>query len=398
MNLKQEKNRIQSATGENGKTVKLRASVKNFGKNLVHRETHRKQKYLVCFGLRIPYTTHVEDGKFKRKKYINLLGVEFCYKTFPLRDMEPENPNTKFVYEPNSQIMAYLMEDRLTPDIQRIHCEQKAYKQLGYFPDLRNPRTLNEKMIWLALHYRNPEMAIAVDKATAKGWISARVGCEFVVPLIGVYTDVNDIDFHSLPNRFVAKLNDGWGADKVMIVRNKANLNIDRAKAVLSSWLYPWKNYYYQNLCITDQKMEKPKIVIEEYMEADDNSGILTDFKIHCCNGEPRFALVVSNRGTKEQTRTFVDMRWNVMPVRYVGYPIANPVASPQNLETMLMLARVLSKGFPLVRVDFYESGGRVYVGEMTFLPGLFLPVSSKEWDLKLGNYLDLSDLLEQTN
>ena len=201
-------------------------------------------------------------------------------------------------------------------------------------------KSFNEKIIWLALNYKNPNIAIAADKAKAKHWISERVGSEYVIPLIGVYDDVNAIDFKQLPQRFVAKLNDGWGADNVMVVIDKNKLNIDKTKAILSSWLYPWKNYYYQNMCITDEKMEKPTIIIEEYVEQK-GSESLDDFKFYCCNGEPKFALVVTGRGTSSQTRSFVDMNWNILPVERAGKPSCNIPQKPQCFGKMLDLVSV---------------------------------------------------------
>ena len=57
----------------------------------------------------------------------------------------------------------------------------------------------------------------------------------------------------------------------------------------------------------------------------------------------------------------------------------------------MLELAEKLAKPFPFVRVDFYEIGDRVLLGEMTFYPGggllAFDPV---EWDYRLGDMFAL--------
>ena len=39
----------------------------------------------------------------------------------------------------------------------------------------------------------------------------------------------------------------------------------------------------------------------------------------------------------------------------------------PATLPLMLEAAASLSEGFPEVRVDFYEAGGKLYFGEMTF-------------------------------
>ena len=54
-------------------------------------------------------------------------------------------------------------------------------------------------------------------------------------------------------------------------------------------------------------------------------------------------------------------------------------------------VAEKLAEDIPFVRVDFYETGGRLYFGEMTLYPagGLeeFVPA---EWDRILGGWLRL--------
>ena len=382
--------RLKKALKKTGQKLRRAgAKVKHF---LAHKEKFEKNKYLCILGLRFPYETHIERTEKEDRKYIHILGIEFCYKKLPLNMSEDINTNVTFKYVENKPEMAYLMEGKLTPQTKRVHCEQKAYKQLGYFPNLKNPRSLNEKIIWLALNYKNPVIAVAADKGKAKEWVSQRVGSQYVVPLIGVYDDVNDIDFGAMPNRFVAKLNDGWGAEKVMIIRDKSVIDVDKVKAVLSSWLYPWNNYYYMNMCIIDEKMEAPAIVIEEYIE-DTKSNVLDDYKFYCCNGEPKFALVVTGRGSKDQKRAFVDMDWNIMPFRRKGYKSETRVDRPQCLNEMKELARRLSADVPFVRVDFYEVDGRPFVGELTFTPGMFLKFEPQEWDFKLGEYLSLPQI-----
>ncbi len=298
-------------------------------------------------------------------------------------------------FEALSPRMAYMMEDKITYEMKKHYIEQKAYKQMKYFPNLDHPKSFNEKLLWLALNYKNPIHHIASDKALAKEWISQRIGEEYVVPMLGAYNNVNDIDFDALPNRFVMKANEGWGADQVIIVKDKSKTDIDRLKALAASWLYPWSSYYYFNMCITDEKPEKPLVIFEEFLE---NGGkqYLNDYKFYCCNGQVKFALVVTDRGSSEQTRTFVDADWNVLPVRRAG-KFSNAVPEkPKNLEKMFELARILCSEVPFVRIDFYNLDGKIYVGEMTFTPGLFLRLEPKEWDFKLGNYLDLTDAMRE--
>ena len=302
--------------------------------------------------------------------------------------------NTEDYFDPLSPKEAYMMEKRITPVMQRMYCMQKAYAQLGYLPDLDDPKSFNEKIIWLALNYKNPDIRIAADKFAAKEYIASRIGGEYVVPLLGAYRDVAQIDFSALPNKFVAKSNCGWGSDQVVIVTDKSTYCIDHLKVMMTTWLYPWCTYYYQNMCITDEKIE-PIIVIEELLESEE-SGSVDDYKFYCCNGEPKFALVVSDRKARAQTRTFVDMDWNCIPVMRKGKKTAAHPKRPAGLKEMKRLCRILAKDFPLVRIDFYEINGRVYVGELTFTPGMFLGFKPIEMDYKLGEYLDLSEYLNE--
>ena len=294
-------------------------------------------------------------------------------------------------YEPLTPKEAFMMEDKITMQMQRQYCVEKAYAQMGYYPDLDNPKSFNEKIIWLALNYKNPDIKIAADKHTAKEYIASKVGEEYVVPLIGAYDDVSEIDFESLPDKFVAKANDGWGNNAVQLVENKATCCIDYLKAQMSTWLYPWASYYYQNMCITDEKVV-PKIIIEPLLEAEEG---ISDYKFYCCNGKAKFALIVSDRNSKVQTRTFVDMNWEPIPVFRKGKKTASDPKKPENLDKMIELCEILSKDFPLVRIDFYEVDGKVLVGEMTFCPGMFLGLRPIEMDFKLGELLNLDEYMK---
>ena len=58
----------------------------------------------------------------------------------------------------------------------------------------------------------------------------------------------------------------------------------------------------------------------------------------------------------------------------------------------MVKLAKKLSKGFPHVRVDFYEANDRVYFGELTFYDmGGYLKLKPENWEYEWGDLIDLS-------
>ncbi len=297
-------------------------------------------------------------------------------------------------FEQPSPREAYTMEKSLTVAEKQHFCERKGFAQLHYWPNLKNPKTYNEKIIWLALHYTNPLVAQCTDKFGMKEYVREVLGEEYVVPEIGVYTDVNDIDWNALPESFVIKSTAGWGNKQVILVKNKLYYGEDMLRASVAEWLYPWNTYYYQNMCITDEKVV-PRILIEEMLVDSENPDLrINDYKLYCSFGKVKYALIVSGRGTDVETRTFVDVdTWEPLPVRRRGENRSSKVARPAGFDEMLSAAEKLSKDFPLLRADFYEVDGRVYVGEMTFHPGMFLKLEPVEWDEKMGDFIDLGKI-----
>ena len=54
----------------------------------------------------------------------------------------------------------------------------------------------------------------------------------------------------------------------------------------------------------------------------------------------------------------------------------------------MLEVAHELSKDFPFVRVDLYNVGGKIYVGELTFYPWSgYVQFTPENFDFELGSY-----------
>ena len=82
---------------------------------------------------------------------------------------------------------------------------------LRYRINLKNPETFNEKLQWLKLNYRLPIQTLCADKLKMRDYIKEKVGEKYVIPVLGVYDDVSEIDFSSLPETFVLKTNHDSG-------------------------------------------------------------------------------------------------------------------------------------------------------------------------------------------
>lgn len=257
--------------------------------------------------------------------------------------------------------------------------------KMGYKLNLKNPQTFNEKLQWLKLYDRNPEYTKMVDKYEVREYIKEKIGEEYLIPLIGVYDNFDDIDFDKLPNQFVIKCNHDSGG--LAICRDKSNFDIVSARKKINASLK--RNYYY---CGREwpYKNVKPKIIIEKYMEDNVNKELI-DYKFMCFDGEPKLSFTCSERYKDGLKVTFFDLDWNKLPFERHYPSSSKKIKKPFNYNLMLKFSKILSDNIPFVRVDWYEINGKLYFGEMTFYPGNgyeeFKPL---EWDKKIGDLIKL--------
>lgn len=264
------------------------------------------------------------------------------------------------------------------------------WKKTGYKLNIKNPKTFNEKIQWLKLFYRNDLMTRIVDKYEFKNYIKEQLGEGYTVPLLGVWDNVNDIDFDKLPNKFVLKCNAQSDSKFIKIVKNKDELDIEALKDEMKYWLNPRKTLK-TSFCWAYYDVPL-RIIAEEYIEQID--GQVYDYKFWCFNGEVKYIQFLTDRNTTGLKMAFYDKEWNKQDFVY-NYPLDNKtVTKPENLDKMISISEQLSKEFPHVRVDFYNIDNKLYVGEMTFYSmGGYCKFNPEEWDNKFGEWLELPEI-----
>ena len=274
---------------------------------------------------------------------------------------------------------AYIKDDETY-----IKWRWKAY--MDYPLNLEEPQSFNEKLQWIKLHDRQPIYSKMVDKYEAKQYVASIIGEEHIIPTIGVYDHVEDINFDALPQQFVLKCTHDSGG--IVICKDKSTFDRDAAIRKLQRGLK--KNYYYQNR-EWPYKNVKPRIIAEQYMDNDGQE--LNDYKVHNFNGEPKVILVCSDRYKESGlAEDFYSCDWQHLDLSRPGLQHSKEVQEkPAELGEMLELAKKLSKDIPFVRTDFYIINHVVYFGEMTFFPACGMkPFVPREWDYKLGSYITL--------
>lgn len=268
----------------------------------------------------------------------------------------------------------------------------KVYAKLVYKAifgeelNLENPCTFNEKLQWLKLYYRKPEFTMMVDKYRVRKYIEKQIGKQYLVPLLGVWKSVDEIDFDTLPNQFVLKCNHDQGS--VMICKDKEHFDIEGAKKFLTRKLS--KNHYW----FTREwpyKNVKPCIICEKYMEDSEGNGSLSDYKVLCFNGEPKLIELHKDRFGKIHTQDFYDANWNRTTIEQACSPLADEVMEkPAFFNEMMDLSRKLSEGLPHIRVDWYYTNHQLYFSELTFYDASGFEPFLDDYDKEIGEWITL--------
>ena len=272
----------------------------------------------------------------------------------------------------------------------------KAYLSLQYWLYMgtrinwKSPETFTEKIQWLKINNRDTILHKLVDKYDVKEYVASIIGEEYIIPSYGVWNNANDIDFDSLPDRFILKCTHSSHAS--VICKDKGTLNIKEAIKLLNINLKTSPYKKYREWAYKDVAQ---RIIAEKFME---NKGEedLTDYKFYCFNGNAHYCQVIKDRSGKESI-DFFDRKWKLQ--EFIGL---NPKAShstkkikkPIEYEKMLEIADKLSAGFPFARIDLYDINNRIYFGEITFYPGAGLGNFNPEfWNKELGNRMIIKQL-----
>lgn len=252
--------------------------------------------------------------------------------------------------------------------------------------NLENPRTFTEKLQWLKLFDRNPLYTELVDKYAVRSYVKETIGKAYLIDLLGVWSEVDDIDFSALPKQFVLKTTHGSGG--VVICEDKSKLDIEKTKSILNKSLE--SNYYWRTREWPYKNIE-PKIICEEYINFGSKSE-LKDYKFMCFNGQPKIIQVMSNRQGGTFDLNHYNLDWKAIDIKRKNISKnIKEIKKPNKLDEMIEVCKKLSKDCPFVRIDLYYVQNEIYFGEITFFPVAgFMDFENEEDDLYLGNLISL--------
>ena len=199
--------------------------------------------------------------------------------------------------------------------------------------NVKNPKRYTEKIQWYKMNCHNPLMSKCVDKYTVRNYVK-KCGLESIlVPLIGVYQNVEDIDFNALPSKFVMKDTLGGGGTAVYLCSDKSEMNETKVKEMLHSWVdskkgkHPGREWVYDN--------RRSRILVENYIDSNFDKGGLIDYKFFCFNGKVAYIYGIADRKIGEGAGLGIyDKDFNLLPyLRADERPLKREINAPKTFQ-----------------------------------------------------------------
>lgn len=255
--------------------------------------------------------------------------------------------------------------------------------------NLKNPKRFSEKIQWLKLNYRNPIMIQITDKYDVRGFVEKRNYSHILNECYGVYNSFDEIDFSLLPNQFVVKDTLGSGSVSVYLVKDKNKVDLKDLEKTVNKWISKKNQKLDDGREWAYRAGKKHRIIIEKYLKQKDED--LVDYKFLCFNGEP-YVIAHDKARFSNHQRSYFDVNWKKLNVKDREHAICDQVIErPENFKEMIKIAKDLSQGFPLLRVDLYNIEGKIVFGELTCYPysGL-VQFEPDEFDYLMGEKIIL--------
>lgn len=256
---------------------------------------------------------------------------------------------------------------------------RRGFKYIyGFRPNTRDPRTYTERMCALMLEPLDPRKTLWADKIAVKPEIAALYP-EIVIPTLWRGRDIREAPLDTLPRPLVIKSNHSTAT--TIFVREGDVLDLEEIHRQTAEWL---ERLHGEGTGERHYLAIPPELLIEPMIG--DGKQPPADLKFFVMRGVARLLQVDLDRGVDHRRALFSP---EGVPLEVgLAYPRPDEFpALPDNLADMVTMAERIGAQFEFARVDLYNVDGRIYFGEVTFLPGAnsekFTP---REFDRELGD------------
>lgn len=230
--------------------------------------------------------------------------------------------------------------------------------------------TFNDKVAYRKFKVKDPIFTEFSDKLRMREYVTDILGPEALPALIKVADEAAAFGELTGPFAFKANHGSGW----VILVDSPRGLTASELTQA-TSWLAI--NYEQVNQ-EWGYRSARRLLYAEELL-----AGQPKDYRFYVFDGEPVMIQVEIDRFVGHR-RALMGTDWSPIGWHTTYPPAVAPESAPPNLDVMLNWAARLGAGIDFVRVDLYDLGDRVVVGEMTCYPAsgraAFRPAELDAW------------------
>ena len=263
----------------------------------------------------------------------------------------------------------------------RLYLTLSYIHNRGKLPNFKQPKDLSEIVFSKLISGEINNFSVFADKVKVREYIKEWGLEEYLPKIYGIWeiNQFDDINFSKFPNKFALKANNGCGSHYICKDKSKMSIEEARYKLLTATTTKTWA------IAETHYALIPPKIYCEEFID-DPNHALPLDYKFMCCDGEVKCILVCCEREKGTRLVTY-NTKWERLEYirqyeRYNG-----EVDKPLELNKMIEIASIIAKRFEYIRVDLYNIGHKVYIGELTFTPeGGIMKYFTNEAIIKLGH------------
>ena len=258
----------------------------------------------------------------------------------------------------------------------------RFYSKHGYWPDLKRPRSLMEKIVWLLRNDRNPLRAEVVDRIKVRDFVRQHAPECRLPENLWVGENFTQSVWDDLPQRFVIKGNHGSQMTKIV---DKDTTTYEEVSSATRSWLaIDYSDFFGEWVYAHAARV----LVVEERLQFD--SVVPPDWKFMCGNG--RVIMVQLDIGRfADHRRNLYDRDFNIFENAALANLQNVHATKPSAWGKAVLIAERLAKSFDFIRVDLYIIGDDVYFGELTNYPGAgWDSIRPKRLDFYLGSQFQL--------
>lgn len=274
-------------------------------------------------------------------------------------------------------LMQWIGHHRLLSPDGRLMLEWGMRQALGQplCPAAWNRMTFNDKVVYRRLRGRDPILKIFCDKLRMREFVAERLGADSLPRLLTVSEDPSQ--FSALTGPYVLKANHGSG---MVTIVGDGQVASDDQLAEAAAWLdtdFPWEREW-------GYRGARRLLLAEELLRSPEGSSPPPDYKLFTFDGEVRMIQVVMGRFTARHSWMLKWPDWSDIEATYGGQRALDDGQKPAHLDRMIEWASQLGRGIDFVRVDMYDVGDRVLVGELTPYPAAgkkaFDPATTDAW------------------